>query len=181
MKKAVTIAFILLLAMAGYAQDVAKKPKKEKPVKAAKPATAKPCTNLTVNLKAGTIKGLKATARMSTIKKKLPCFTGDTEEGSAMNCGGGVFYLNDDFYFYSGRNYIEIRSKFTGAVSPMVLGVTRTGVKDLLGMPDKQLMYGRIWLYKMPYGTLRLNFSIEEGCVEIGIHAASPAEVKLCE
>lgn len=141
----------------------------------------KPCKKIQVNLTSGTVNGVKPTALMDVVKKKLPCYTGESEEGEVFNCGGGVFYLNDDIYFYTGRDYIEIREKFTGKTEPSLLGTYRDEVKSILGVPDKEIDGGRILIYKKAYGALRVVFNMDDKCVEIGIHAVAPADVKLCE
>ncbi len=51
-----------------------------------------------VNLKRGTVNKLKLTASQDEVKAALPCSTGDTEECSDFNCGGGVFFLNNSFF-----------------------------------------------------------------------------------
>lgn len=185
MKRIITLSLTLIISIgAAFAQNVAEKPKKEKAPKAAKATKApkiKPCKPITANLTSGTVNGLKPTAAMAEVKKKLPCFTGDTEEGGDFNCGGGVFYLNNDIYFYTGRDYVEIRSNFKGKTSPSVLGIYRDELKSKLGEPDVVLDGGRVWLYKRPYGTLRINFNPDDLCVEIAMHAVPPAQVKLCE
>lgn len=66
-----------------------------------------PCGNLYFDLKKGTLNDLKPDAPMYLVKSKLPCFTGETAEGSDINYGGGVFYINHDFFFYTHKDYIR--------------------------------------------------------------------------
>lgn len=80
------------------------------------------CDVLFCDFKKGTLNGLNGQASMDEVKRQLPCFTGETEEGSSYNCGGGVFYLDHTFFFYTGRDYIEIRKGFQGKSSIEVLG-----------------------------------------------------------
>ncbi len=185
MKRIITLSLTLIISVgAAFAQNKSEKPKKEKTPKAAKATKvpkSKPCKAIIANLTSGTVNGVKPAATMAEVKKKLPCFTGDTEEGGAFNCGGGVFYLNNDIYFYTGRDYIEIRSNFKGKTTPSVLGVYRDELKSKLGEPDVVLEGGRVWLYKRPFGTLRINFNADDLCIEIGLHSVPPAEVQLCE
>ena len=141
----------------------------------------KACKKIQANLISGTVNGVKPTALMEAVKKKLPCFTGESEENDFANCGGGVFYLNDDIYFYTGRDYIEIREKFTGKTEPSLLGTYRDEVKSILGVADKEIDGGRVLIYKKTYGALRVVFNMDDKCVEIGIHAVAPADVQLCE
>lgn len=145
--------------------------------------TAQSCDNLVVNLKKGTLNGLKPTAGQEQVKEKLPCFTGDSEDGGDFNCGGGVFFLNNDFFYYTGRDYIEMRSHFNGKLSIPVLGLTKAEAIKKLGMGkpvrtekdgDTQYLF-----FKTAYGCIRLN--IADGRVEqVAMHSMPAAKVKLC-
>jgi hypothetical protein len=158
----------------------------QKPVKTktkAEPAVvvATGCDNIIADLVTGRVNGLKPTASMSSVKKKLPCFTGESTEGGNVNCGGGVFYLNNDIYFYTGRNYIELRDKFSGHTEPQLLGINRKDITTKLGVADIEIDGGRVLIFKKPYGSLRLLFNMDGRCIEIGIHSSSPEKVQLCE
>lgn len=100
------------------------------------------CKKLKANLKKGTLNGVNASADMNKVKAKFPCFTGDTEEGSGFNCGGGVFFLNHDFYFYTHRDYIEIRDDFQGEISDAVMGLNEKQLKEKMGTPAKKEILG---------------------------------------
>lgn len=182
MKRIVTLALIVGIATGGFAQN---KPKKSSRKLAGTENTLPhiyvPCASLSVNLNSGKLNGLKPTAAMETVKKKLPCYTGESEETGLFNCGGGVFYIKDDFYFYTYRDYIEIRNRFSGSIQPNLLGMYKNDIKSRLAEPDKELDGGRVWLYSKHYGTLRVNFDLEGKCVEIGIHAVPVDKVQLCE
>lgn len=181
MKRILTLALAIGITAIGFAQDKPKKAPKQKPVKETMVTVPKPCAPFTINLNSGKLNGVKPTASIATVKKKLPCYTGESEEGGATNCGGGVFYLKDDFYFYTFRDYIEVRSRFVGNIEPYLLGIYKKEVKAKLSEPDKELDGGRVWLYTKQYGTLRLNFNAEGKCVEIGIHNTTIDKVELCE
>jgi hypothetical protein len=143
----------------------------------------KPCKNLFADLEAGTINKVKASQPMNVVKKKLPCFTGDSEEGGSMNCGGGVFYIDNDFFFYTGRDYIEIRSDYNGQLSDDVMGKDKSIIHSKYGEPDRKLKgsEGEVLLYKKKYGTLRLYFGEDGRVMEIGMHAVNPKSVEFCE
>lgn len=100
------VFFILLIAIAAVTIVQAQTGKSVK--------ATKPCPAFVLNLDNGTLNNLKPTATQQQIKTKLPCFTGDTKNGSATNCGGGVFYLKDDVFFYTQLKAINIRKDFTG-------------------------------------------------------------------
>ncbi len=144
---------------------------------------AQSCDKLVANLKKGTLNGLKPTATQEQVKEKLPCFTGDSEDGGDFNCGGGVFFLNNDFFCYTGRDYIEMRANFDGKLSIPVLGLTKAAAIKKLGMGkavrtekdgDTQYLF-----FKTAYGCVRLN--IVDGKVYlVAMHSMPPAEVELC-
>jgi hypothetical protein len=144
---------------------------------------AQSCDKLVADLKKGTLNGLKPTATQEQVKEKLPCFTGDSEDGGAFNCGGGVFFLNNDFFCYTGRDYIEIRSKFSGKLSIPVLGLTKAAAIKKLGMGkavrtekdgDTAFLF-----FKTAYGCVRLT--IVDGIVDqVAMHSKPAAKVELC-
>lgn len=141
------------------------------------------CDNLHVDLDKGRINGVKPTAQMNQVKKKLPCSTGETSESEGYNCGGGVFYLNHDFYCYTGQDYIEVRRDFKGKVSKPVLNKTDSEIEALLGKPDMIVTGyhpGDNWFYRKPYGTLRITFDEYGVSRKFGMHAVAPEKVELC-
>ncbi|HNA22555.1 MAG TPA: caspase family protein, partial [Agitococcus sp.] len=83
------------------------------------------CERIVFDLDKGTLNGLKATASQQEVKNALPCATGDTPDGESYNYGGGVFFLNHNFFMYTGNNFIEVRRDFTGTVSPNLLGASK--------------------------------------------------------
>ena len=92
------------------------------------------CDNLFADLLKGTLNGVKPTDDMASIKVKLPCFTGDSEESGEMNSSGGVFYVNHNFFCYTGRDYIEMRRKFTGELSVPIFGLSKDAAIKKLGL-----------------------------------------------
>jgi hypothetical protein len=91
------------------------------------------CPELIVDLTKGTLNGLDGKASMVNVKKVLPCFTGETEEGAGYNRGGGVFYLDHDFFMYTGMDCINIRDKFQGKGLEKILGANLKDAIKLLG------------------------------------------------
>ncbi|HEX6042728.1 hypothetical protein, partial [Longimicrobium sp.] len=117
----------------------------------AQPAAAG-CARLAFDLRGGTLNGVAPTASMDEVKRRLPCSTGETEEGGPFNFGGGVFFLDHDFYFYTHRDYIEVRSRFPGTVTPDVLGKDVREAARLLG-PSVRVLAGRqSLLFATAYG-----------------------------
>jgi len=117
-------------------------------------AAADRCSALTLDLAAGTLNGLAPTASQAEIKAALPCFTGETEEGSSYNEGGGVFFIDHDVYAYTYQDRWEAREAFRGAVVP----------ENPLGSSPERVRAGLLGgrplaadgLYTMPYGCLAL-------------------------
>lgn len=143
---------------------------------------SKGCKNLEADLKKGTLNGVSPAASMKEVKSKLPCFTGDSsEEDSIMNCGGGVFYLNHDFFFYTGRNYIEIRKNFKGKLSAETLNQPWSKVHTAMGEPDRQELQRDVfyYFYDTDYGCLRFNV-VSGNVIIVAMHAQPSEQVDLC-
>jgi hypothetical protein len=154
------------------------------------------CGDLFLDLDKGTLSGVSPTESFEEIKEALPCFTGETEEGADYNCGGGIFYLNHQFFVYSHRDYIEVRTGFSGEISLNLLGKSPWQVENLLGKPSLIPVYpeteedegGLIeyeaethYLYKRKYGTLRVSFDPNTRlCTEIAVHGSKPKKVVIC-
>ncbi|MCB0837063.1 MAG: hypothetical protein KDE26_10440 [Bacteroidetes bacterium] len=149
--------------------------------------------SLFLDLEKGTFNNVSPTASMDEVKKKFPCFTGETEEGQSINCNGGVFFLNHDFYFYTGNDYIEVRLGFNGKISQNLLGKTIEEVEEILGKPDlipvdeSEDEWGNMfpdniqYLYKRKYGALGLAFDPETREVKkIAVHSRKAKDVEIC-
>ena len=101
-----------------------------------------PCDQLDLDFENGTLNGVNGTASMEEVKKSFPCFTGETEENtSGSNCGGGVFFLDHDFFIYTGRDYLNVRKKFKGKTTKPVLGQSIEAALKLMGEPDSSFVY----------------------------------------
>jgi hypothetical protein len=144
---------------------------------------AQNCDKLVADLKKGTLNGVKPTVSQDAVKEKFPCFTGDTEDGSDFNCGGGVFFLDHDFFCYTGNDYIEFRKNFKGKLSVPVLGLSQANaVKKLaLGKAVRQEKNGdnRYVFLKTSYGCLVLTL-LEDKVIKVGMYAKPAKAVELC-
>lgn len=141
------------------------------------------CELLNLDIKAGTLNGMTGLEELSEIKEKLPCYTGETEEGSGFNCGGGVFYLNHDFYFYSGRDYLEVRSKFDGTSSEIFWGKSSTDLEAVFGLPAKVSEYGgkEYYHFNRPWGVMVAEISESKGVELLQFHHGRQAhQIQLC-
>lgn len=141
------------------------------------------CPEIDINVKKGTINKLKPTASMEKIQAALPCFTGVTQESEGYNCGGGVFFINNDFYAYTGRDYWEIRLNFKGNWDTKLLGCKPADIQFQFGDPvrEEKIPGYKVFFYKQKYGCLRVQYGVGSGrSEEIGFHYAPAAEVELC-
>jgi hypothetical protein len=136
------------------------------------------CPKLHLDLRAGTLNGVSPLASMDEIKRTFPCFTGDSPEGSSWNCGGGVFFLNHDFYFYTAAGFLDVRGDFKGTVSDGVMGMSRKRVERVLGRPVA--VQQDAVLYKTKYGTLAVTFDGDGMANRLEVFFWPPGSVILC-
>jgi len=135
------------------------------------------CDQLFLDFKTGKLNGVAASASMDEVKKAFPCFTGETEEGRESNCGGGIFILKHDFYFYTHEDFIEVRKGFTGKMSKPVFNLRKEELVSLLGAPDATLKHENTFFdeviyvhqYSKKWGTLSF-IEKEEKISEIELH-----------
>ena len=139
------------------------------------------CPKIYVDIINGTINNLKLTADMDQVKDSLPCFTGSSAEDEVINCGGGVFFLDDDFYFYTGQDYVQFRSKFKGEVSDSLLGLHPSEIEKSFGKSVRYEEHGnRVFIFfKTSYGCLQIRLQ-NDIVVSFSMHAMKARKVDLC-
>jgi hypothetical protein len=163
MKKALVCCFFFGLLVSVKAQLVAK-PK---------------CETFEVDILDGKVSGLKPNARYDDIKAKLPCFTAAEPEGSTAKCGASIFYKDRDIYFYTDRDYIEIKEKFKGKLSIPLLGAPRNGLFKWLGNPK---LKDENWdAFQTAYGLLVLHYNKANKVNLIQFTTKGPDALSLCE
>ncbi|MCA9673383.1 MAG: hypothetical protein KC503_47670 [Myxococcales bacterium] len=147
-----------------------------------------PCPALRFDPTAGKLNGLDSKADRAAIKRALPCFTGETPDGKKIggieaNCGGGVFFTRDHFYFYTGRDYIEVRTGFKGKVGGDLLGASRKTVEGEVGTPNRveKVAPRTIALYAMTYGTLAVTYDQDGKAIALAAHSTPAQDIKLCK
>jgi hypothetical protein len=141
------------------------------------------CGEIMVSVKKGTVNKVKPTATMDKIQEIFPCFTGVTQEDEGYNCGGGVFFIKNDFYAYTGRDYWEIRSTFKGTWDTKLLGCKPADIEFQYGDPirEERIPGFKVAFFKAKYGCIRVQYGIQSGrSEEIGLHYKPAAEVELC-
>lgn len=141
------------------------------------------CDDIMVDTAGGTLNGLPPTASQAEVMAQFPCMTGDTVDGAEFNCGGGVFYLNHDFYGYTGRDYWEVRSRFKGRTDVPVLGESRASLEKTFGKPARVQEHrsDTYLFFAKPWGTLVVKLGSEGTATKLSMFAnKSHPKVELC-
>lgn len=137
------------------------------------------CGTFSVDILNGNVNNIKPDFPIPEIKERLPCFTSAEDEGSTSKCGGGVFYKDQDIYFYTQRDYIEIGEKFKGHLSIPLLGASRNSLFKWLGNPK---MKDDSWdAFEMSYGTLVLHYNAAGKVKLIQFSTRGTDALSLCE
>jgi hypothetical protein len=124
--------------------------------------------NMYVDVLAGTVNGVEPDYLPAQVKKNLPCFTSEEAETASSPCGGVIHYRDNDIYFYTGKDYIEIKENFKGKLSIPLMGAARENTFASLGNPKLrdvnwdafQTQYGTLILYYGASGRVnKIQFS----------------------
>lgn len=137
------------------------------------------CNTIVVDLLDGKVNGVEPKFTPAQVKGLLPCFTSEEPETAESKCGGGVFYKDKDLYFYTGRDYIEIREKFKGRLSIPIMGAPRNGLFKWLGNP--KVKDANFDVYTTSYGMMILSFNKAGKVNKIQFTTKSMEEINLCE
>jgi hypothetical protein len=136
------------------------------------------CPPFTVDIMDGNVNTLYPKSAIGEIMATLPCFSEVVEKDSSSKCAG-VFYKDRDIYFYTERRYIEIGEKFKGKLTPSLIGVSRSSLFNLLGLPKiKDISWDA---FQMGYGTLVLYYNKAGKINKIQIASKSTDALRLCE
>ncbi len=164
--KKMKISFLLMAGMLSFQ------------LAAAQLKTTPVCPLIVVDILDGKINELYPNSTMGEIKGKLPCFSEALDETAGAKCGGIISYKDKDIYFYTGRDYIEIRDKFKGKLTVPLMGASRTSLFKWLGHPKIKDVY---WdAFQMSYGTLILYY--KAGKVnKLQLSTRSSETLSLCE
>ena len=137
------------------------------------------CPTFSIDILEGVVnEKLDCTSTGGEVQKYFPCISEVVEETNGSGCGG-VFYKEKNIYFYTERDYIEIREKFKGKLEPALMGVNRNSLFKLLGNPK---MKDAAWeAYQTKYGTLVLYFDANSKINKLQITNKSTETLKLCE
>lgn len=117
--------------------------------------TSTSCPPITVDIMDGSVNKMRPESPWAEIYAKLPCFTEAIEEPAATGCAG-VFLRDKGINFYTYRDYIEITDKFTGTMTPSLLGTDHNMLLKTLGLPQQRDL---AWdAYQMRYGVMVVFF-----------------------
>jgi hypothetical protein len=142
-------------------------------------STYNQCGVITVDILDGKVNDVEADFTAGQIKKSLPCFTSEEAEGNTSKCGGGVFYKDKDIYFYTGRNYVEIREKFKGKLSIPLMGASRNSLFKWLGNAK---LKDTTWdAFSTSYGTLVLYYNKASKVNKIQFSTEDTESLSLCQ
>jgi len=137
------------------------------------------CPTFVVDILDGKVNELFPGSTMGEIKAKFPCYSQIEEETPGSRCGGSIFYKDKDIYFYTGRDYIEIKEKFKGKLSLPLLGANRNSLFKWLGHPKiKDVNWDA---FQMAYGTMVLYYNKAGKINKLQISTKSTETLNLCE
>lgn len=145
---------------------------------AAQLKTTPVCNTIYVDILAGKVNDLEPDYTQGQVKKTLPCFTSAEAEDTSSSCGGVIRYKNNDIYFYTGRDYVELREKFKGKLSIPVMGAARGSLFKSLGHPKIRDVS---WdAYQTQYGTLILYYNKAGRVNKIQFSTKTTESINLC-
>jgi hypothetical protein len=141
--------------------------------------TTKICPPFAVDILDGRVNELRVTDNITQIKEKLPCYSSMEAESATAKCGGGIFYKDQDVYFYTSRDYVEIGPKFKGKLSLPLMGASRTSLYKWLGNAKiKDLNWDA---FTTQYGILILYYTKANKVNKIQFSTKSTDTIDLCE
>jgi hypothetical protein len=164
---------VLALLLCGACGSSPKPAVEEKAVVAA-PRTPS-CDDMSLDLIKGTITGVPVTATQDEVKAAFPCSTGESPDGELFNYGGGVFFLGHQLFFYTGRDFIQVRMGFVGAVVPPLLGAPPSAAEPELG--DAVFDTGSAKYFSREGGCIAMTYD-DTTITEVSTHRAACSEVK---
>jgi hypothetical protein len=138
------------------------------------------CPDFNIDILEGRInKSILPSSTIGQIKLNLPCFTSFQDEADTSNCGGKVSYKDNDVYFYTARDYVEIGPAFKGKMSLPLIGASRNNLFQYLGAPQ---IKDTGWdAFQTAYGVLILYYDKADKVNKIQFSTEKASSIKLCE
>jgi hypothetical protein len=137
------------------------------------------CADFIIDILDGTVNNIKPNVNPEEIKTKLSCFTSVEEENTSSKCGGMIAYKDKDIYFFTGRDYVEIKEKFQGKLTLPLMGAKRNTLFKWLGNP--KIKDANWEAYQVQYGTLVLHFNTAQKVNKIQFSTKHSDFLSLCE
>lgn len=135
------------------------------------------CPPFYVDVLGGTVNKLNPRSTAGEVEKTLPCYTERVQSGDSAKCAG-VYFGDQGVFFFTERNYIEIRSSYKGKCS-IALGTPRNALFSVLGNPK---LKDPSWeAYQTEYGTLVLYFDKDNKLNKIQMSTRGTETLKLCD
>ncbi|MBC7535614.1 MAG: hypothetical protein H7258_07980 [Ferruginibacter sp.] len=136
------------------------------------------CPDFLVDILDGSINKVDPKSTLGAIKTAFPCYTDVSEDATGSNCNG-VFYKDKGVYFYTDRNYFEIRENYKGKFTLPLMGSSRSNLFKTLGNPAiKDINWDA---FQMRYGCLVLYYNKSGKINKIQVSTKSTQSLKLCE
>ncbi|MGB4845943.1 MAG: hypothetical protein WBP16_15865 [Ferruginibacter sp.] len=136
------------------------------------------CPPFNVDVLDGNVNKVYPKSTWAEVTGTFPCYTELIENDSASVCGG-VFYKDKGIYFFTDRDYIEIRENYKGKMTPQLLGAARGNLFSTLGYPKiKDIGWDA---FQTEYGTLILYYNKAGKINKIQISSKTTDVLKLCE
>ena len=137
------------------------------------------CPPMRVNVMEGNVNDIQPNYTPGQIEKTFPCFSSKETESDTAKCGGMISYQDKGIYFYTGRDYIEIRENYNGKMSLPLMGASRSSLFQWLGYPKiKDISWDA---FQTAYGTLITYYNAANKIVKLQITTKSTETLKLCD
>lgn len=138
------------------------------------------CDEFYVDILGGTVNTMRPDYTYGQIKEKMPCFSGTVEEGTAgAKCGATISYADRDVYFFTDRDYIEIKEKFKGKMSMPLFTTMRKGIFKYLGRPA---LKDDTWeAFQTAYGNIVVYYNKAGKVNKIQMTTKPTSTLQLCE
>ncbi len=132
-----------------------------------------------VDVLAGTVNGAEPDYLPAQVKKILPCFTSEEPESGGSACGGVIHYKDNDLYFYTSKDYVEIKQNFKGKLSIPLMNMPRATTFASLGNPKvKDVNWDA---FQTQYGTLILYYDNGGRVNKIQFSSRSTEILSICD
>ncbi len=136
------------------------------------------CNTIIADIYKGWINMAAPNADPEQIKTKLPCYTSFEKESNDSKCGGGIYFADKDFKYFTQRDYVVIGEKFKGKFNIPIIGAKRDDLFAWLGNPK---LKAEQWeAYQMQYGTLIVYFNSKKLVNKIIMSTKTTEFIDLC-